>query len=121
MTDDPEDLEAAGWMRRPGCNGTTLPAYRWIPDPVLGRVPALIGIARKRALAQAPDEIVGLARRLRPDAKPDPLEIGELNQHALTNFPRSIIAAADSGDQDAAAVAEQVRQLWEAPERSVSC
>jgi exonuclease V gamma subunit len=93
-----------------------LAAYRWIPDLVLGRVSALIGVARKRALAQAPDEVAGLARRLRPDAKPDPLEIGELNQHALTMFPRSIIEAAGRGDEDAAAVAEQVLQLWEAPQ-----
>ncbi len=109
-------LASGGLDEETGLPWDYLAAYRWIPDPVLGRVPALIGIARKRALAQAPDDIADLARRLRPDAKPDPLEIGELNQHALTMFPRSIIAAAGRGDQDAAAVAEQIRQLWEAPE-----
>lgn len=109
-------LASGGLDEETGLPWDYLAAYRWIPDPVLGRVPALIGIARKRALAQAPGEIADLARRLRPDAKPDPLEIGELSQHALTSFPRSIIAAADKGDQDAAAVVEQVRQLWEAPQ-----
>ncbi|HEX6520513.1 MAG TPA: hypothetical protein VF070_10970 [Streptosporangiaceae bacterium] len=109
-------LASGGLDEETGLPWDYLAAHRWIPDEVLGRVPALIGVARKRALAQAPEEIAGLARRLRPDAKPDPLEIGELNQHALTMFPRSIIAAAGRGDQDAAAVAEQVRQLWEAPQ-----
>lgn len=109
-------LASGGLDEETGLPWDYLAAHRWIPDPVLGRVPALIGVARKRALAQAPDEIAGLARRLRPDAKPDHLEIGELNQHALTMFPRSILAAASRGDQDAAAVAEQVLQLWEAPQ-----
>ena len=109
-------LASGGLDEETGLPWDYLAAYRWIPDPVLGRVPALIGVARKRALAQAPEEIAGLARRLRPDAKPDSLEIGELSQHALTSFPSSIIAAASRGDQDATAVAEQVLQLWEAPE-----
>jgi hypothetical protein len=109
-------LASCGLDEETGLPWDYLAAYRWIPDPVLGCVPALIGVARKRALARAPDEIAGLARRLRPDAKPDPLGIGELNQLALTTFPRSIIAAADRGDKDAGAVAERVRQLWEAPE-----
>jgi hypothetical protein len=92
-----------------------LARYRWISDPVLGLVPALINVARARAFAEAPDDIAQLARRLRPDAKPDPFAEAELSQHALTWFPRCLIEAARRGDQDAAAVVEQVRRLWEAP------
>jgi hypothetical protein len=89
--------------------------YRWLPDPVLGRVPVYLGVARTAALAEAPDDVARLARQLRSDGRsgfsavPD-----ELDQHALTAFPRRLIesAAVDAAHR---AVAEQFRHLWQAP------
>lgn len=90
--------------------------YRWLTDAVLGLVPAPVDVARGKALAEAPEEISQLARRLCPDARPDPLAMGALEQHALTWFPHCVVEAAGRGDQDADAVADQVLQLWQAPE-----
>lgn len=50
-----------------------LARYRWLPDRVLGQVPAFLGVAHRRALAEAPDEIASLARQLRPDAMEFPV------------------------------------------------
>jgi hypothetical protein len=93
-----------------------LARYRRLADPVLGNVPAYLELARRRALAEAPGETARLARQVRPDAKPDPLAVSELNQHALTHFPRRIMEAASRGDSAAAAISHQMQELWQAPE-----
>jgi hypothetical protein len=108
--------DSAGLDWETGLPWDYLARYRRVPDPVLGLVPALINLARARALAEAPEETAQLARRLCPDAKPDPFGEAEFSQHALIWFPRRVIEAARRGDEDAAAVAEQLLRLWEAPE-----
>jgi hypothetical protein len=92
-----------------------LARYRWLPDPVLGMVPAFLQVARWRALTEAPGEMVDLARQLQPEAMRYPAS-EELSQLALTRFPSRIIEAAGSGDQDAAALAGQVLRLWQSDE-----
>lgn len=89
--------------------------YRWLPDPVLGRVPVYLGVARTAALAEAPDDVARLARQLRPDGRsgfsavPD-----ELDQYALTAFPRRLIESA-APDAEHRAIADQLLHLWQAP------
>jgi len=92
-----------------------LARYRWLPDPALGTVPAFLGVARHRALSEAPDEMKHLARQLQPDTLPYPAT-AELDQLALTRFPSRIIEAASRGDKDAAAVSSQVLHLWQGAE-----
>lgn len=89
--------------------------YRQLPDPLLRTVPAYAGVARRRALAEAPDEVARLARQLRPEAMEFPAA-EEVDQLALTRFPSLVIKAAAEGDKDAAALSSQVLQLWQAPE-----
>jgi hypothetical protein len=98
-----------------GLSWDYLGRYRWLPDPLFGKVPAYAGVARRRALAEAPDEVAHLAKQLRPDAMKFPA-VDELDQLALTRFPSLIIEAAAKGNTDAAAVSSQVLQLWQAPE-----
>jgi hypothetical protein len=93
-----------------------LARYRWLPDPVLGQVPAYLELARQRALTEAPEETARLARQVRPDAQPDPIVLSELLQHTLTYFPSRIIEAASRGDSDAVAICRQLLNLWQAPE-----
>lgn len=107
---------SAGLDEETGLPWDYLARYRWLPDSVLGKVPAFLELARRQALAEVPKETERLARQLRPDAKPDPMAISELNQHTLTMFPRRIIEAASCGDSDAAAIAGQMLTLWQAPE-----
>src|SRR6266851_5221558 len=75
--------------------------YRRLSDPLLGAVPAYAGVARRRALAEAPDEVARLARQLRPEGMQFPA-VDELDQLALTRFPSLVIEAAAKGDTDAA-------------------
>ena len=75
--------------------------YRRLSDPLLGAVPAYAGVARRRALAEAPDEVARLARQLRPEGMEFPA-VDELDQLALTRFPSLVIEAAAKGDTDAA-------------------
>jgi len=89
--------------------------YRQLPDPLLRTVPAYAGVARRRALAEAPDEVARVARQLRPEAMEFPAA-EEVDQLALTRFPSLVIKAAAEGDKDAAALSSQVLQLWQAPE-----
>jgi len=89
--------------------------YRQLPDPLLGTVPTYAGVARRRALAEAPDEVARMARQLRPDAMEFPA-VDEVDQMALTRFPGLVIEAAAKGDKDAAVISSQVLQLWQAPE-----
>jgi hypothetical protein len=89
--------------------------YRWLPDPLLGRVPAYLGVARTAALAEAPEETARLARHLRPDGRSGFSAItDELDQEALTTFPRRILEAAAS-NRDYQDLAAQIRRLWQAP------
>jgi hypothetical protein len=89
--------------------------YRWLPDPVLGRVPAYLGVARTAALAGAPEETARLARQLRLEGRSGFCAItDELDQDALTAFPRHLIEAA-ARNHDYQDLATQIRRLWQAP------
>jgi len=112
----------AQWLAAPGPldDVTGLPwdllaRYRWRPDPVLGQVPTPLNAARQWALAEAPPETLRLARQFRPDGL-DGLAAagGDLEQLALTTFPRRIVETAERGTRQAK-LAEQVLRLWHAP------
>lgn len=92
-----------------------LAEYRWLPDPILGRVPAYLGIARKHAQANALEDMVHRARTLLPDAEHNLAAASELSQMALTRLPSLVIEMASDGDHDAQALIGHVRQLWDDP------
>ena len=112
----------AQWLAAPGPldDVTGLPwellaCYRWLPDPVLGQVPASINAARERALAEAPEDTLRLARQFRPDAAASlAATIGDLEETALATFPRRLVETAERGTQQAM-LADEVLALWQAP------
>jgi hypothetical protein len=69
-----------------------------------------VNVARRQALAEAPEEITRPAQQVCPDAR-DPFDpVAEFDQLALTRFPARIPEAANSGDPDASALADQTAE-----------
>jgi uncharacterized protein YecT (DUF1311 family) len=93
-----------------------LARYRWQQDPVLGQVPVFVNVARRQALAEAPEEITRPAQQVCSDARASFAPVAEFDQLALTRFPARILEAANDGDPDAIALADQTRRLWQSAE-----
>jgi hypothetical protein len=93
-----------------------LARYRWQQDPVLGQVPVFVNVARQQALTEASEEIIRSAQQICPEGRAYFAPVAELEQLALTRFPARILEAANSGDPDAIALADQTRLLWQSAE-----